>query len=93
MPKSELCKPLRQWDVHRSLSSPTLGSPDQVWIGSDPKISLVRFSACEVLGTVLCMVGAYTSIVPEPSAGKAWSQRSPREGSRVSRLCWPGRIN
>ncbi len=37
--------------------------------------------------------GAHTSIIPEPSAGRALSQLSPREGSRVSRLCWLGRIN
>ncbi len=42
---------------------------------------------------MLCMDGAHTSAAPEPSAGRAMPQRSPREGSRVSRLCWPGRIN
>ncbi len=40
---------------------------------------------------VLCKGGALTSAVPEPSAGRAFPQCSPREGSRVSGLCWPGR--
>ncbi len=41
---------------------------------------------------MLCKGGAHTSAAPEPSAGRAFPQHSPREGSQVSRLCWPGRI-
>ena len=44
-------------------------------------------------GSAVMYGGAHTSIIPEPSAGRALLQLSPREGSRVSHLCWPGRIN